>query len=44
VQAIDAQRIMLTLRGHLSGDESIVTFTKSCADFHDPTALFRVNS
>jgi hypothetical protein len=31
------------LRGHLVGDESIFTFTSRCADFRDPTAVFRFN-
>jgi hypothetical protein len=25
------------------GDESIFTFTRGCADFRDPTAVFRLN-
>ena len=33
---------MEELRGHLVGDESIFTFTRGCADFRDPTAVFRV--
>jgi len=35
---------MYKLRGHLLGDESIFTFprcVKGCADFRDPTAVFR---
>ncbi len=32
---------MEELRGHLLGDESIFTFTRGCADFRDPTAVFR---
>ena len=33
---------MEDLRGHLLGDESIFTFTRGCADFRDPTAVFRL--
>ena len=33
---------MEELRGHLLGDESIFTFTRGCADFRDPTAVFRM--
>jgi hypothetical protein len=29
-------------RGHLLGEESIFTFTRGCADFRDPTAVFRI--
>jgi hypothetical protein len=33
---------MEELRGHLLGDESIFTFTRGCADFRDPIAVFRL--
>ena len=34
---------MYTLRGHLVGDESILTFTRGCTDFRDPTTVCRLN-
>ena len=30
------------MRGHLWGDESMFTFTRGCADFRDPIAVFRL--
>jgi hypothetical protein len=33
---------MEELRGYLLSDESISTFTVGCADFRDPTAIFRI--
>ena len=33
---------MYKLRGYLVGDDSILTFTRGCADFRDPTAVFRI--
>ena len=33
---------MYKLRGHLVGEESIVTFTRGCADFRGSTAVFRL--
>jgi hypothetical protein len=34
---------MEEMRSHLVGDESIVPFPRGCADFRDPTAVFRLN-
>jgi hypothetical protein len=34
---------MEEMRSHLVGDESIVLFPRGCADFRDPTAVFRLN-
>jgi hypothetical protein len=44
VQAIDGHREWKNGVVTFGGDKSIFTFTRGCADFRDPTAVFRLNS